>query len=82
MSATRDEDDLMDPKERADFAFIQIENGNLLDGIDCIMRDGDVRVDSVVAALLLTQLLVEHQVRPVGGVVDMLVRIIERWETT
>lgn len=82
-AADQDNDDMeeMTPKERADFAMMNIENGNLLTAIDCIMRDGDVRVDSVVAALELTALLVEHQVRPTHAVTDMLIRLIERWET-
>ena len=71
----------MDPYELAEWCAIQIENGNLTDAIDSLMREGDVRVSSVVTALHLTRILVERQVRPVHNVTDQLIRLIERWET-
>ena len=73
--------DEMTPHERARYCALQIQNGNLLDAIDVLMRDGDVRVESITAALHLTTILVEQRVQPTQQVTDLLIRLIDQWET-
>ena len=62
--------------ERGEFAFALTELGQWSGAISAIMRDGDVRVDSVLAAL--------HAVRlhpdPLMYIVQ-LIRNIDTWET-
>ena len=75
------QDESLTVDEVAHLVAIDIENGNLLAGINTMMHDGDIRVDSVKVALRVTQLLVERQIRPTHHVVDQLIRLIDTWET-
>lgn len=72
--------DSMTFDEQVEWVADNITNGNLSDAITFMMRDGDIRVDSVTLALRLTAYLTLHQVRSVTDVTDQLIRLIDTWE--
>lgn len=72
----------MNRTERVDFVTMNIRNGNLLDAMDFLMHEGDVRVDSVRLAIDVVAQLCIEDVRSVDDVVDQLNRIINVWETS
>jgi hypothetical protein len=71
--------------ERADFAELAIENGNLKDAITFIMHDGDVRADSVRLVLdLIYRHVLNNPTRANDTLtyINRLDRLITAWETT
>lgn len=72
----------MNAEEAAEFVVMNITNGNLLDAIDFLMHEGDVRVDSVVLALRVAEQLCLDRAQPITTVVNQLIRLIDTWETS
>jgi hypothetical protein len=58
-----------------------IHNGNLTDAINIIMNDGDVNVDSVKTMMLVVEELTLCQWKTVTQVTQLMLGLIERWET-
>ena len=75
------DDEILTWESTAELAFMTMMNGNLTDGINLIMHDGDVRPDSVRAAIQLMWLYFEDHEPDLAKVRDLLIRLIERWET-
>lgn len=78
--ADDDHEDTLNWESTAELAFITMMNGNLTDGINLIMYDGDVRIDSVRAALrLVSHYHNDHEI-DIDYIIDLIIRLIERWE--
>lgn len=73
-------DETLDWESRAQLAFTTMMNGNLTDGINLVMRDGDVRPDSVKAALRLVGHYYDDHTRDTHKIIGLLIRLIDTWE--
>lgn len=58
-----------------------ITNGNLMDAVNEIMNDGDVRADSVKRALLVLEEMTFREMKSTTEVTQLMISLIERWET-
>lgn len=79
-SWNQDDHDELNWEAAAELAHMTMVNGNLTDGINLIMYDGDVRVDSVKAALKCLVNWVDNGT-PIHTAFGLIIRTIEIWET-
>jgi hypothetical protein len=73
-------DERLSWESAAELAYLTMMNGNLTDGINLIMYDGDVRADSVKAALRLLVCWTDNGT-PIHSAIGIIIRVIEKWET-
>lgn len=58
-----------------------LSDGNLTDAINIIMNDGDVNVDSVKTMILVVEEITLREWKTVTQVSQLMLDLIERWET-
>jgi len=75
-----DMDEGLSWESAADLAHMTMVNGNLTDGVNLIMYDGDVRADSVKAALRLLVHWTDNGTT-IHSATGIIIRAIEKWET-
>ena len=72
----------MTDEECVEFVVMNIKNGNFKDAINFIMRDGDIRADSVKLALRVASAIAVNDYTPIQSVTNRLIRYINTWERT
>jgi len=58
-----------------------LNDGNLMDAINLIMNDGDVNVESVQKMMLVVEEMTYCEWKTVTEVTQLMLRLIDRWET-